>query len=971
MASSIDSSALLFPEGLFEQDYLVFLSFFGWMLLGLLAWTKPLCDRQSGETQWVWFGYFAFAEAMADFIRTLSFSDPFFRTFSIETPLEMLGLGCLIELSLRRLERYKEKSVPPFAAIACALLGFAIEVSSMLYSVFVAFLVSAVACLWFAFTLGQIARKTKRSELYVILCGILILIPAWLLHPGHMAFIRNETLVTFNEFPFYGFALLFLRILAAWVVLGGFWYYRLQARIDDVGRRTQSRLRFWGYRVLPSALGAVVLASYLVTTWNGRRESERMETGFLSRSQTAVLAIDEVVFQMAWNSDGTAKAGYREALAASLKSIRGIGTDVSRVYLWNRSTDGIEVLLDESEETEGTVVGAHSASLIEPRERDRNKPFVLGPIKVGPNLALNVSSPILDKGSGETLGWVGMDLGATSWMKNISLARLQTIVIAGLVLALAIFFFYYQIENESETDLALAKERAEAADRAKSEFLAVISHEIRTPLQSVLGYSNLLRATSLDQKQLSCLDTIQSEGKILLRIVQDILDFSNLRKASSGLKEGRVALRNLIDETYCTIRPMAEKKGLTAELDVGEGLPAIVQADGVRLRQVLLNLYGNSVKYTDRGTVRLSIGNRVGEGTSGALDFIISDTGVGIEKSDLGRLFEPFIQLEHAGTSPREGAGLGLAIVKRIVELMGGSISVESEFGRGSTFTASFDFTVLEETEEESGGASPDEASDEDSVILGERYPLKVLVADDNPMVRRLIVQYLEALGYTPDQVDDGIPASEMGSAYDLVVTDLRMPGMDGPSAAAIIREKSGLDDQPWIIGISATLAEAEIERAMNSGINDFLGKPFFTDDLEKRIKAIPWLDKLANIGEGDVFSKKFTMEVEDSNKIEEKFTTAFAGSGMAAFSEDVIETALKEVFTLCEQMEAAIGSGDFEFVKEKAHYISNTAMAIGIERLYFDSKYLQVAASSESDEVRTLLERLEENFADWERSRK
>ena len=195
------------------------------------------------------------------------------------------------------------------------------------------------------------------------------------------------------------------------------------------------------------------------------------------------------------------------------------------------------------------------------------------------------------------------------------LARLQTIIIAGLVLALIIFFIYYQIENESETDLALAKERAEAADRAKSEFLAVMSHEIRTPLQSVLGYSNLLKNTRLDEKQMSCLDTIQSEGKILLRIVQDILDFSNLRKASPELKEGPVRLKSLIEETYRTIQPMAERKGLVAELEVDSSLPAIIRADGVRLRQALLNLYGNSVKYTERGSVKLSVGpNGIGRG---------------------------------------------------------------------------------------------------------------------------------------------------------------------------------------------------------------------------------------------------------------------------------------------------------------------------------------------------------------------
>lgn len=658
----------------------------------------------------------------------------------------------------------------------------------------------------------------------------------------------------------------------------------------------------------------------------------------------------------------------RESLEASLRSIRGIVESVSRVYLWRDAAAGSEILFDgASDEGESVIVG-NGHFVNEVRDFKKGQPFVVGPARIGSKLMLNVSSPIKSDDGDLVLAWLGIDIGAADWMKGISLARLQTIVIAGLVLALLIFFLYYQIENESETDMALAKERAEAADRAKSEFLAVISHEIRTPLQSVLGYSNLLRGTRLDEKQMSCLDTIQSEGKILLRIVQDILDFSNLRKASSELKEEAVPLRRLIDETFRTIRPMAERKGLVAELDVADSLPAVVQTDGVRLRQVLLNLVGNSVKYTDTGNIRFAIRRN---SVSVKLDFVISDSGVGIKDADLGRLFEPFIQLEHVGTSPREGAGLGLAIVKRIVELMGGSISVKSVFGEGSEFTVSFDFEVLEELEAVEIVGGTDDSELEESIALGEKYPLEVLVVDDNPMVRGLIVQYLEGLGYSPDQLEDGKPASEKGAAYDLIVTDLRMPGMTGPEAASIIRGNSGLADQPWIIGVSATLAEDEISRAMKSGINDFLGKPFFADDLEERIRRIPWLERLAKSAEDEVEEPPVEEEAEkEISDPEEESSTAFASQGMGVFSDEMIAMALKEVGELCIKMESAEGRGDFEFVTETAHYLSNTAMAIGIESLYVDSKALQKAADDRRDDCFALLERLRANFAAWEKAR-
>ncbi len=949
MSPSIDPSDLRFPEWLFEQDYMVFLSFFGWVLLGLLAWIKPLCDRQKGERLWVWFGYFAFAEAMADFVRTLSFSDPFFRVFSIEIPFEMLGLGCLIEAAVRGSAKLEGKTFPPVIAISCGLLGFAVEVGSMLYSLFVAFSVSTVACVWFALRVRKLALEQGRHELYIVFAGLLLLVPAWILHPDHIAFLRNEILITYSEFPFYGFLLLFLRMVSAWLIVGGFWIYRLRARIEDVGDPAEEKLRVWGYRVLPGTIVAIILASYLVTTWNGRRESDRMERDFLSLSRTAALSVSVDAVESAYNPE----IGRSGELESSLMLIREIGEEVDQVYIWDAREGAIRILGDAGDKLR-TVVQS-SFSLFEDENGYKNgDSFLVRPIRIGQDLYLSASTPIIDTERDLIVGWLGIDFRSNEWMKNVSLARLQTIIIAGLVLALVIFFLYYQIENESETDLALAKERAEAADRAKSEFLAVISHEIRTPLQSVLGYSNLLRNTRLDEKQLACLDTIQSEGKILLRIVQDILDFSNLRKANSALKEDDVNLKKLIDETYRTIRPMAEKKGLVAELALDEKLPAIVRADGVRLRQVLLNLYGNSVKYTEKGSVRLTIRNRESNRNAGALDFIISDTGVGIKKEDMERLFEPFVQLEHVGNSPREGAGLGLAIVFRIVELMGGNISVASDFGKGSSFTASFNFRVIDEL----GTGLEDsldlnETTSMEAVCLGERYPLKTLVADDNPMVRRLIVQYLESLGYSPDEVEDGKPASETGAAYDLIITDLRMPGMDGPTAASIVREKSGLVDQPWIIGVSATLAEAEIERAMQSGINDFMGKPFFEEDLEKRIRAIPWLERLTEV-END--------EAEEE-MIEEESSTSFASRGMGIFSDEMVNTALDEVLSMGLEMADSIEKSDFDSVKEKAHYISNTAMAIGLEQLYKDSKALQKAAEESSPECSDILARLMDNF--------
>ena len=956
------------PDWIFQQDFLVFLSFFGWMLIGLITWTKPLTKNSNGGGWWIWLGFFAFSEAIADFVKVLSFSDAFFRVFNIGSAFEMLGFGFLIELALRY---HKPRTQAPFTAIACGFLGLAMEVDALLYTQLISFAVAIGASLAVAFRIAQESRSVGGKALLIVAFGVTMVAPTWLLHPERLALLRSGSLLEFHEFPYYGFPLMFARVASAWLILSGLWVVKLGSRSRDVAEVARERLRFWGFRVLPALLCAIVLATYLITTWNGRRARESMERDYLFRAQTAALAMDSGLSMDAWTNVEGQDAGFRRTLANNLLAIKKIGSDVLNVYLWFGDKEEIEILSYDPKLKRRPVVQEVRNELTDTAEFQNGEAFVLGPLVVESIASLNISSPIFDAESERPAYWLGIDVAAPVWMKSISMARLQTIIIAGLVMALVIFFLYYQIERESEADLVLAVEKAEAADRAKSEFLAVISHEIRTPLQSVLGYSDLLRGTPLDEKQRNCLNTIQSEGKILLRIVQDILDFSNLRKANFELKDDTVYLRRLIEETYRTVSPMADRKGLSADLEVDEDVPEAVVTDGVRLRQVLLNLFGNAVKYTDKGWVKLNtrLANQH-ETEDGSLRagvvFEITDSGIGIKREDLARLFEPFIQLEHTSHFGREGAGLGLAIVSRIIELMGGTIEVESEIGVGSKFTVRFNYPIAEmepEVREETVEVSESEEIEEE--LLGTRYPLKILVADDNPMVRRLIEQYLNSLGYEPDLVEGGKLAAEKGPAYDLVVVDLRMPEVDGPAASKMIRERSGLEDQPWIIGVSATLAEAEIERALSSGINEFLGKPFFANDLADRILGIPWLEEFAQSvdgGEND--------DVDDES--EEGMSSSPTGGGMGFFTDAMVDSALVEAEGIQGEIREAIIDQNFPLARDKAHYLANTAMAIGIDCLYLDSKALEKATEAQDgQESVRCLKRLSANLSDWMEKRK
>ncbi len=989
MVSPDLQSPQLIPSWIFEQDYLVFLSFFGWVLVGLLAWTKPLSENEGRGLPWLWIGYYAFSQAISDFLRTLSFSDPFFRNFNLEVGFEMLGYGLLVEIATRYANRNRERSFFPFAAVGGLCLGLSIEVGDVLYTLVVSFLSSVLAIILASRSFLREARDEKRRELYAVVAGLILVLPTWLLAPDRLSSVLGLSTVAYEDFPYYGLDLLSLRILAAWTMLAGFWYYRLQRRIEDVAEPIGDQLKLLGYRILPLALCLIGGASYLVTSWNGERARDRLAEDYLSRAETAALSMDAGDFTEYERRDESDRQ-LVGALASQLQAIKRIGPDARSVYLWVGDETGVHTIAFEKEQQVDTLL-LRVAGLLEDSDGFRvSEAFALGPISVSGKSVLHISAPVLEKRTGELAFWLGIDLDGSSWFQSVSLSRLQTIIIAGLILALVIFFLYYQIDHESEADLVLAKGRAEAADRAKSEFLAVISHEIRTPLQSVLGYSDLLRSTPLNEKQHSCVDTIQTEGKILLRIVQDILDFSNLRKANFELQTGQVRLHRLIEETFRTIKPMADRKGLSASLEIADDVPTLVLADGVRLRQVLLNLFGNSVKYTEKGSVRLRayVEKEPQEDERPLpLRFEISDTGLGIRKEDLARLFQPFVQLQHEGTSPREGAGLGLAIVNRIIELMGGRIAVSSEHGVGSTFTVRFDFEKLadEYADDDIAAPRPTQSSIQEEASLGRRYPLKIMVVDDNPMVRRLMLQYLDSLGYEAHEFKGGRPAAAHGHEYDLAILDLRMPGVDGPQAASAIREKSGNAQRPWIIAVSASLQENEVKRARDAGVNDFLGKPFFAGQLSEKIRAIPWFEEMeveeALVEEEEesepehvpIFIGPAEVEtvVEEPSYADESKPTmpdsVFGGAD--GYPPEVVKAAIAEVYSKHGDMKGLAREGNWAAVREEAHYIANTAMALGIDQLYLDAKSLETAAEkADAASVEKWLEELMLNFEAWEK---
>jgi PAS domain S-box-containing protein len=362
-----------------------------------------------------------------------------------------------------------------------------------------------------------------------------------------------------------------------------------------------------------------------------------------------------------------------------------------------------------------------------------------------------------------------------------------------------------------------ARDEALSQSRIKSEFLATMSHEIRTPMNGVLGLATLLIRSELSPAQRRYADGIHSAGSALLTVINDILDISKIEAGQVLLDPADINLPELLDATVALIGPVAQAKGLVVRVRCGTGLPTAVRGDGGRVRQILLNLTGNAVKFTAQGSVTLRA-DLVGADRP-TVRFEVIDTGIGIASGDAERLFEPFTQADASTTRKYGGTGLGLAISRQLTEAMGGTIGVTSEPGQGSTFWCEIPF-------EPAQGAAAAPAADDTPVPAGRGT---VLLVEDNDTNQLVALGLLTGLGYRADVAGDGLQACEMTAAghYDAILMDCLMPGMDGFTATARLRDREHEDGtRTPIIAMTASALAADRQRCLAAGMDDYLAKP-------------------------------------------------------------------------------------------------------------------------------------------------
>lgn len=546
------------------------------------------------------------------------------------------------------------------------------------------------------------------------------------------------------------------------------------------------------------------------------------------------------------------------------------------------------------------LVGLQKVALEDWRDWSERRARFLPVLREGVTRASNrvyVRAPVVTDG-GEMLGWLAVEFPRSRWVAAQIVPRFQAFLIVGLGLSLAGLIAVQRVQHRAHESARAAAAAAAQADGLKTAFLAKVSHELRTPIQSVLGYGELLRGAVHDPVARRRLAALREHGELMLRLVNDLLDLSAIHAGAFRLVPRPTALGDLISQTIESLRPGAEAKGLALAVTVAPEIPPWTQVDRERVRQVILNLVGNAIKFTERG--RVDVGLETGARPD-EIRFVVRDTGPGIPVAELGKLFQPFGRL--VGTSAKEGTGLGLALTAGICRGMHGDVSAESATGGGATFRAWFRAPACAAPPNlsQSSGALP---------ILAGRH---VLVADDNALVRELFVSSLEEAGAQCAAARDGEEAlaAVERATFDVIVLDLSMPRLDGIEVARRLRA----GNRPMrIIGVSAHAGEREKEEALAAGMDAFLVKPLSLSALLSAIVPSWGESRPAADATAELFKR-----------LREQFHRQAASEGAA--------------------LAAAIQAGDFPAAHARAHHLMNSAAAVKDNVLFDASVQVETAA--------------------------